>query len=170
MHIFMEILRQKLKFPGGYAMKLMILVGSGRKIGLFTLPFLLAGIVLNVMFPAFFQVGGPSDLLRIISLVVLIPGVIAWIWSVVLILVKVPRKELITTGPFAIAKHPLYTGVTLLVLPWAGFLMNTLLGALIGIVMYVGSRIYAPEEEKILAKIFGKEWEAYCKKVLIPWI
>ncbi len=148
----------------------MILVGSGRKIALFTLPFLIAGVVLNVLYPGFFQVGGPTDLLRWLSIAILIPGIIAWVWSVVQILIKVPRKELITTGPFAIVKHPLYTAVTLLVLPWLGFLFNTWLGAAIGIVMYTGSRKYAPEEERILSKIFGAEWEAYCRKVLIPWL
>lgn len=151
-------------------MKLKILVGSGRKIGILTLPFLAAGIILNVLFPQFFRVGGPTDTLRWVSAVILVPGVIIWIWSVVLILVKVPRHELITTGPYALVLHPLYTGVALLVLPWVGFLLNTWLGLFIGLVVYTGSRIYSPEEEKILAKIFGESWEHYRKKVLLPWL
>jgi hypothetical protein len=40
-------------------MHVMTLVGSGDKIGRATLPFAVAGIVLNVAFPAFFSVGGP---------------------------------------------------------------------------------------------------------------
>ena len=151
-------------------MKLKILVGSGRKIGLFTLPFLVAGVTLNVIFPEYFEVGGPSDTLRWVSAALLVPGVICWIWSVALILIKVPRHELITTGPYAIVLHPLYTGVALLVLPWVGFLLNTWLGLLIGLVVYAGSRIYSPEEEKILAKIFGESWDQYRKKVLLPWL
>lgn len=151
-------------------MKLKILVGSGRKIGIFTLPWLVAGIILNILFPQFFQVGGPSDTLRWISVAVLVPGVIIWIWSVVLILVKVPRHELITTGPYALVLHPLYTGVALLVLPWIGFLLNTWLGLAVGLILYLGSRLFAPEEEKILAKIFGDSWEQYRKKVLLPWL
>ena len=134
-------------------MKLKILVGSGRKIGLFTLPFLTAGIILNVLYPHFFEVNGPSETLTRLSIVVLIPGIIIWIWSVVLILTKIPRKELITTGPYSLVKHPLYTGVALLVLPWIGFLCNTWLGLIIGIIVYTGSRIYSGEEEKILAKV-----------------
>ena len=151
-------------------MKLKILVGSGRKIGLFTLPFLAAGIILNILFPEVFQVGGPTEILRWISFAILIPGVVIWIWSVVLILVKVPRHELITTGPYALVLHPLYTGVALLVLPWLGFLLNTWLGLLVGLVLYAGSRLYAPEEEKILAKIFGESWAQYRRKVLLPWL
>jgi len=151
-------------------MKLKILVGSGRELGLFTLPFLVAGVALNLLFPQFFRVGGPTDTLKWLSAAILVPGVIIWIWSVVLILVKVPRHELITTGPYALVLHPLYIGVALLVLPWFGFLLNTWLGLLIGLVVYTGSRLYAPEEEKILAKIFGERWDSYRKKVLLPWL
>ncbi len=85
-----------------------------------------------------------------------------------LILTKVPRGELITTGPFALVKHPLYTGVSLLVLPWLGFLLDTWLGAALGIVMYVAARVYAPREEAVLATTFGADWEAYRASVRFP--
>jgi protein-S-isoprenylcysteine O-methyltransferase Ste14 len=67
-------------------------------------------------------------------------------------------------------KHPLYTGVALLVLPWIGFLFNTWLGVLIGIIVYIGSRIFSSEEEEILSRTFGATWDEYCKKVKIPWL
>lgn len=151
-------------------MKLKVLVGSGRKIGTLTLPFLIIGLILNIINPSLFSVGGPSNALKVISIIILIPGVIIWLWSVVLILTKIPKKELITNGPYSLVKHPLYTGVALLVLPWIGFLINTWLGALIGIVIYIGSRIFSPEEEKILSKVFGTTWDQYCNKVKIPWL
>ena len=149
-------------------MKLKVLVGSGDKIGLLTLPFLIIGLILNIMFPSLFSVGGPSIVLKAISITILIPGVTIWIWSVVLILTKIPRKELITNGPYSLVKHPLYTGVALLALPWIGFLFNTWLGVLIGIILYVGSRIFSPEEEEILSKTFGSTWDEYCNKVKMP--
>ncbi len=151
-------------------MKLKVLVGNGRKIGLLVLPFLVIGVVLNILFPTFFSVGGPPDVLFWISVILLIPGVIIWIWSVILILTKIPKKQLITNGPYALMKHPLYTGVALLVLPWFGFLINTWLGALIGIVIYIGSRLYSPEEEQMLSTIFGPVWDDYRSKVKIPWL
>jgi protein-S-isoprenylcysteine O-methyltransferase Ste14 len=151
-------------------MKLKVLVGNGKKIGLFTLPFLIIGLLLNIIIPSLFNVGGPSVVLKVISIIILIPGVTIWIWSVVLILTKVPQKKLITSGPYSLVKHPLYTGVALLVIPWIGFLFNTWLGALIGIIVYIGARIFSPEEEEALSKLFGASWDEYCNKVKIPWI
>jgi protein-S-isoprenylcysteine O-methyltransferase Ste14 len=155
---------------GGEKMKLRQLVGSGEKIGLLTLPFLVIGLVLNVAFPSLFSVGGPPVALRVISIVILVPGVTIWIWSVVLILTKVPKKALITSGPYSLVKHPLYTGVALLVLPWIGFLLNTWLGVLIGVVLYVGSRMFSPEEEEALSETFGAAWDEYCDAVKVPWL
>ncbi len=151
-------------------MDLRALVGRGDRIGLFTLPFVIVGLILNVAFPSVFDVGGPSLAVQVISIVVLVAGVTIWIWSVVLILMKVPRGELITSGPYFLVKHPLYTAVALLVLPWIGFLINSWLGALIGIALYIGSRIFAPAEEASLSKTFGTKWEEYCSHVKIPWL
>ena len=146
------------------------LVGSGDRIGVFMLPFVVVGLGLNIAFPAAFDVGGPPPLLQAVSLAILVAGIIVWAWSVVLILKKVPRAELITTGPFAVVKHPLYTGVALLVLPWAGFLLDTWLGAALGIVMYVATRIFAPTEEAELARDFGDTWDWYSSTVWLPWV
>lgn len=156
--------------PAAEKTSLRALVGSGDKIMLFTLPFLAGGIALNVLFPEFFSVGGPSTAVTALSVLLLAAGVAMWLWSVVLILTRVPRQELITTGPFALVKHPLYTAVALLVIPCAGLLLNTWLGVVIGIVMYVASRTYAPDEERQLAETFGHGWDEYCEHVKVPWL
>jgi protein-S-isoprenylcysteine O-methyltransferase Ste14 len=108
--------------------------------------------------------------LLLLSIVLLVPGTVIWGWSVAAILTKVPRGELITNGPYALVKHPLYTGVALLVLPWAGFLLDTWLGALLGAVVYLGSRLFSPNEEAELAQAFGPAWDDYRRKVKIPWL
>jgi protein-S-isoprenylcysteine O-methyltransferase Ste14 len=150
--------------------KLKALVGCGDKIGLLAMPFAAIGLALNVAFPSTFSVGGPSPLLKAISLVVLIPGIASWIWSVLLILTRVPKGMLITTGPYSIVKHPLYTGVAILVLPWLGFVLNTWLGLALGIILYVASRLFSRQEEELLSKTFGSAWARYTREVRIPWL
>jgi protein-S-isoprenylcysteine O-methyltransferase Ste14 len=151
-------------------MGLKALVGSGHKIMLFALPFLLVGLILNILFPSWFSVGGPPLVVTAIAAAILVPGIIIWIWSVVLILTRVPKNELITDGPFSFVKHPLYTAVAFLVLPWIGFLLDSWLGVVIGISLYVGSRLFASEEERGLSKTFGAAWDEYCKRVKIRWL
>ncbi len=151
-------------------MKLKSLIGSGDSIGRSTAPVLIMGLVLNIVYPSLFSVGGPSSILAVTSIIVLVPGLVNWIWSVILIATKVPKKELITNGPFSLVKHPLYTGVPFLVLPWIGFLCNTWLGLLVGAVLYIASRKYSPDEEKLLSETFGAAWVEYCNRVKIPWL
>lgn len=146
------------------------LVGSGDRIGLVTAPVLVIGLIANVVMPEVFSVGGPPEALRLASILVLVVGLAVWLWSVVLILTRVPRHELITGGPYAVVQHPLYTGVGLLVLPWAGFLLNTWLGLLVGLVVYGASRLFATREESELARTFGAAWDRYRARVLLPWV
>ncbi len=159
-----------MQIAGPHRIGLKALVGSGDKIAGLVLPFLIVGVVLNLAFPATFEVGGPTEALRTVSIAVLIPGVTIWIWSAVLILTHVPRGELIESGPYALVKHPLYTAVALLVIPWIGFLLNTWLGVVIGLVLYVAARLFAPQEEAELAKMFGARWDTYRGRVVLPWL
>jgi protein-S-isoprenylcysteine O-methyltransferase Ste14 len=146
------------------------LIGSGDRIMLVTLPFLVAGLALQVAFPSFFEVGGPPSWLRTVSIVVMIVGLVVWLWAVALVLRKVPRGELITSGPFAVMKHPIYVGFSLLVLPWLGFVLNSWLGAALGIVIYAATQLYAHREEDVLALAFGPAWDDYCSRVKMPWL
>jgi protein-S-isoprenylcysteine O-methyltransferase Ste14 len=56
------------------------------------------------------------------------------------------------------------------VLPWLGFLFNSWLGAVLGIVLYIGSRMFAPAEEEQLSKTFGAAWSEYSARVKMPWL
>jgi protein-S-isoprenylcysteine O-methyltransferase Ste14 len=151
-------------------MSLRKLVGSGDRIMVVTLPVVVVGLALNLANPALFRVGGPPTWLWALSIVVLLAGLVMWAWSAVLILRDVPRGRLITGGPFAVVKHPLYTGVALLVVPWAGFLLDTWLGVVIGAVMYVATRAFAPAEEAELSRTFGVAWRDYAGRVRLQWL
>ena len=48
------------------------------------------------------------------------------------------------------------------------FLRNSAL--VVGLGLYLASRRYSPEEESALAARFGTAWEAYERRVLLPWL
>jgi protein-S-isoprenylcysteine O-methyltransferase Ste14 len=150
-------------------MRLKVLVGEGGHVMGLTLPFAVAGIGANLIWPAVFQMGfrpaGP-----LVGIALLAVGLPLWITSVVQILVYVPRKRLITTGPFAVVLHPLYTFVALLVIPGCGLLLDTWVGFAIGAVLYVSNRIFSVREEKLLEGFFPKEYAEYRRRVLLPWL
>jgi hypothetical protein len=46
--------------------------------------------------------------------------------------------------------------------------LNTWLVAAIGVILYLSSRRFAPEEEAELSETFGPAWDDYCRTVTIP--
>ncbi len=150
-------------------MKLKVLMGSGDRILLSTLPFAAAAVILNILRPSWFALGlGVTGL--VIGIVLLVVGVPTWLGSVALVLTMVPRKRLITSGPFAVMLHPMYAAVSLLVLPGLGFVLGTWSMIALGGILYILARIFAPGEEKILEKVFPKEYASYRGRVLLPWL
>jgi protein-S-isoprenylcysteine O-methyltransferase Ste14 len=150
-------------------MKISALIGAGDQIMGVTLPFAAAGIVLNIVYPEIFvmNLGLVGTLLGCVFLVL---GVPIWITSTVQVLVHVPRGELITTGPFKVVLHPLYTSVALLVLPGIGFVLDTWVAIAIGVVLYVCSRLFSVKEERKLEEVFPSEYRLYRDRVILPWL
>jgi len=112
-------------------MKLKLLVGSGDRIISLDLPFIAVGIAANIICPKLFELGFATGGL-VAGIILLVIGVPVWLSGVALVLINVPKKKLITTGPFAVIPHPMYTALALLVVPGLGLLFGTWVGAGIG--------------------------------------
>lgn len=150
-------------------MKLKVLVGTGDRVMGLTLPFIVVGVAANILWPSWFRLGlGTTGL--VVGIVLLAIGVPLWFTSVAQVLINVPKRRLITGGPFALVLHPIYTSVAMLVLPGCGFVIDTWLGIALGAILYVSTRIFSPQEEKLLAGIFPREYQEYRAKVLLPWL
>jgi len=150
-------------------MNIKILVGAGDKIMLLTLPFMVGGILLNILYPHFFQLQlGLIGIL--IGAILLAVGIPFWLLSVVQMIRYVPQNKLITKGAFGVILHPIYTSVAILVIPGLGFMFDTWVGLTIGAILYIISRIFRGQEDKKLNGIFGEEYQTYRSKVLIPWL
>lgn len=153
----------------GHHVHLKDLVGAGDRIMALAAPFAVVGLAANLLWPSVFRMGlgAAAPLLGGILLTI---GVPLWLGSAVQVLVSVPKGRLITTGPFALMLHPLYTSVALLVIPGCGLFFDSWLGFVLGLVLYVASRRYAPSEERELAERFGEDYAEYRRHVLLPWL
>lgn len=71
--------------------------------------------------------------------------------------------RLITNGPFALVRHPMYLGV--LTAAWGALLVYRTWATVFMAVGFVGLVLRAHREEQALAAEFGADWEAYCRRV-----
>ena len=150
-------------------MRLRNLVGAGDRIIAMALPLAAAGIVANAVWPDIFRMGF-GRVGWIAGIVLLTVAVPLWLWAVAQILVYAPHGRLITSGPFALVLHPIYTFVALLLVPGIGLVVDSWMGFMIGGTLYIASRLFAPSEEKQLAKAFPAEYTSYRGRVLLPWL
>lgn len=78
--------------------------------------------------------------------------------------------QLITSGPFAIVRHPMYAGLILAAMGALAIYMTwtTLYFALFAPLTFVRAK----REEHALAEEFGEQWRDYCKRVpaFIPYL
>ena len=80
--------------------------------------------------------------------------------------------ELITTGPYKIVRHPIYSALFGLLIV-TGYSMTLLWAFIIAIVFYfIGTIFRTRVEEQLLIQHFGDQYEKYKKKVpaIIPFI
>jgi protein-S-isoprenylcysteine O-methyltransferase Ste14 len=91
-------------------------------------------------------------------------------WSVSLDLRE--RHTLVTTGVYAMVRHPMYTGFWLMALAQVLLLPNWIAGpaGLVGFGILFFGRV--GREEEMMMAAFGEEYRAYmhCTRRVIPWI
>ena len=97
-------------------------------------------------------------------------AVLARNWSGDVVLKE--HHELIDRGPYAFVRHPIYTGVLLMVLGTVT-LAGTRAGVILFATMVVGLIVKARREERLLTKHFPEVYSLYCARVrarLIPFV
>jgi protein-S-isoprenylcysteine O-methyltransferase Ste14 len=71
--------------------------------------------------------------------------------------------QLVTGGPYAIVRHPMYAGIILAT--WGGLLLYRTWTCVFAAFVFLGLAVRARREEQALAAEFRPEWEAYCRRV-----
>ncbi len=133
------------------------------------------GIVWGVRRPAFTPILG-SELISIVASVIAVCAAVGSVWLITMA-VKTLGKEwsltarlleghkLATSGPYALVRHPIYTGMLgmlvatgLAISHWAALLVALL-------VFFVGTTIRVRSEERLLREAFGQQFENYARNV-----
>ncbi|RLJ00954.1 MAG: hypothetical protein DRP06_00560 [Candidatus Aenigmatarchaeota archaeon] len=134
---------------------------------------LFKSIFINHLIPIKILIYSPYTYL---GLLLILTGIILNLWVSYLFKIRnttIKPKEipttLITSGPFRISRHPVYLGLTMILLGISIFQGNliTLMFPIFFIIAM--NAMFIPLEEKNLKKAFGKKYSTYKKKVRM-WI
>ena len=72
-------------------------------------------------------------------------------------------QQLITHGPYALVRHPMYLGI--LVASFGGLLLYRTWTLVFTALNFLALIVRARREEQALAAEFGEQWKAYCRRV-----
>lgn len=142
--------------------------------GWFLLQMILFGVILVA--PAITHVTFPPWLQGLGVLLLAVGGVFGT-WGMVALgrnLTPFPKPieggELVTTGPYARVRHPIYTGLILGTLGWALFRAN-LIGVALAVALFIFFDLKSRREERWLVEAYAgyTEYQRRVRK-LIPWI
>jgi protein-S-isoprenylcysteine O-methyltransferase Ste14 len=150
----------------------MTLFGCGPKLALLCLPYIILSLTVMFRYPEFLDLRFldlPS--VKVLGFVWLCLGIIFWIYSAIFFLKFFKPGNLITLGPFALCRNPIYSSLIVFIIPSLALILHSGLIFSISLVLYLGFRISIHGETNVLRRIFGEEYEIYEKSVneIIPF-
>jgi len=148
----------------------MTIVGQGGKIILFTLPSLLAAILVHRYLPQIAALPEGISFIEPVGYPLLLLGLILWGAAVIQLMMGFSKGRLVTVGAYGVVRNPIYSSVTFFVLPAVALLTSTWVYLVASVFLYVGVTIFIGKEEKQLTRAFGKQYEDYIARVdrLVP--
>jgi len=150
----------------------MTLFGCGPKLALLCLPYILLALIIMIKYPEFFDLRFIDLLLfKVLGIVWLGMGLIFWVYSAVYFLKYFQPGKLITRGPFALCRNPIYSSIIVFIIPALGIIFHSGLTLSIALVLYIGFNISIHGETSVLKKIFGEEYNVYEESVneIVPF-
>lgn len=145
--------------------------GVGPRMGLALAPWLAVAIGLRLWAPETSAIPFMPTTVRLaLGASLLALGLAFWAWSAIYFLRHFFAGRLLTSGPFAWCRNPIYASFIVLLLPAAALLANTWPLLLADAALYVIFRMFIGEEDHMLADRFGAGYRAYRQRVgeLLP--
>lgn len=144
--------------------------GIGPRLALSCLPYIALSAVVMRKYPEFLRPGSFDSPLgrkvaRVAGSLWLGIGIVFWAVSGVYFLKNFKQGELMTKGPFALTRNPIYASMILFVVPGLGLLSRSGLVLSDALVLYVGFKLSIHGETNVLRRNFGEEYEEYARNV-----
>jgi protein-S-isoprenylcysteine O-methyltransferase Ste14 len=148
------------------------LFGCGPKLALLCLPYVILSLIVMYIYPEFFDLKFLNFIpVKVLGFVWLGLGIIFWIYSAIFFLKYFKPGKLITQGPFALCRNPIYSSIIVFLIPSLALIFHSGLTFSISLVLYLGFKISIHGETNVLRRIFGEEYDIYEKSVneIIPF-
>ena len=144
----------------------MTLFGCGPRLALLCLPYIVLSLAIMIRYPDFFNLGFLDlRIFKVLGIIWLGLGLLFWVYSAVYFLKYFQPGKLITRGPFALCRNPIYSSIIVFIIPALSILFHSGLTLSIALVLYIGFKLSIHGETRVLSKIFGEEYEHYEKSV-----
>jgi len=144
----------------------MSLWGAGPRIGRWTFFYLAAAVAASILWPSRFSIPFvPRAYLTVVGLALLLSAVPLYVLTVRAVARAHREDRLVTTGPYAVCRHPLYALWILLIVPAVAAFLASWLVLTGSVFMYVVTRIETRHEEADLEQRFGKAYREYKRRV-----
>jgi protein-S-isoprenylcysteine O-methyltransferase Ste14 len=150
----------------------MTLFGCGPKLALLCLPYIILSLIVMYKYPEFFDLGFLDfTFAKGLGVIWLGLGVIFWMYSAIFFLKYFKPGTLLTQGPFALCRNPIYSSLIVFVIPSIALILHSGLIYSISFVLFLGFKISIHGETILLRRTFGEEYEIYEKSVneIVPF-
>ena len=150
----------------------MTLFGCGPRLALLCLPYVILSLIVMYKYPDFFDLRFLDfAFAKVAGFSWLGLGIIFWIYSAIYFLKYFKPGKLITKGPFALCRNPIYSSIIVFIIPALALIFHSGLLFTISLILYIGFKISIHGEVNILRKIFGEKYEEYEKSAneIIPF-
>jgi protein-S-isoprenylcysteine O-methyltransferase Ste14 len=150
----------------------MTLFGCGPQLALLSLPYVILSLTVMYKYPEFLDIRFLDfSYIKVFGFTWLGIGVIYWMYSAFFFLKYFKPGNLITQGPFALCRNPIYSSIIVFIIPSLALIFHSGLLFSISLVLYIGFKISIHGETHVLRRIFGEAYDKYEKSVneIIPF-
>jgi protein-S-isoprenylcysteine O-methyltransferase Ste14 len=130
-----------------------------------SLTYALAAWACTAAWPGVFRMGWLPDFVGTIGIVFTAAGLLLWIVGGVTVMRAYDRDQLVTSGAFALVRHPIYAAWITLVFPGVALLARSWPMLITPLIAYAIFKSLIHREDEYLEQRFGQAYADYRRRV-----